>query len=562
MFSVGGFFIRGASARNWLIEIQSLGMSLHDIRIFPLPGSTANSIWGCIVLVDESEGNFNAGRHEYCQRVFPDFYIPEKCEVSPRISQEDHERLFNNKIHVFHPETGFVILEETLMIGNLFVMPEEKFRFVFSPEDTNFIPERIKTFRVQVDETEDPLKALEKSVVPKQEKLPSNPLNFLEKIKLGFYRLLFRPANSGTKTTGSADETKKPSWLGKLILGLSSKSGPMLEKMQRDLENLEERNQKQIDKLLKLLKDNPEEALKYAIPIDNSGAARGKEGGFLDLNVRWNNLSLFQSPNSGNGRVVDIGDYGTHLTNQYLKTAQELVDKGEYEKAAFVYMKLLKNNYKAASTLEEGHYYKEAAALYLKHLKNTQKAAECYEKGNMTDEAVKLYVELKKYEKAGDLYLKLSKKELAYQFYEQSVAEEKSKKKYLNASSIYRQKMNNPQKSQDTLLEGWESGHEAESCLGNYFSAIGDSEEKKAAVNQVYAHKTNDKNLKKFLEVIEKEHRKQNELKPFLREFSYEVIAEKASRNPDLTDLLKRLNSEDKEIAKDTSRFRLKKSRS
>ncbi len=557
-FPLAGFYIRGASLHHWLFEIQSLGLALPDVEFFPLPGARANSTWGCLVLVSDKHESYQNSRHECCQCVCPGFYIPEKSEVSPLLCPEDRELLFRGKMHIFHPETGFVIPEEKISPERFLVLPAEKTRFSFSPEAGLFIPERVKSFQVKVSEAEDPLKSLEEKVVAKREKIPSDPLNLAEKVKLGFYKLLF--SRKATTTGGGSGNSEVRSWLDR-IPGLGrSKNRRLLEKMQQDFENLEERNQKQLEKLMKLLRENPEEALKYAIPIDNSGAARGNEGGFLDLGQRWRNFSLFQhSSNSGQGRVVDLGDYGNQLTQQYLKTAEDLVKRGEYEKAAFVYMKLLKNNYKAAMTLEEGHFYKEAAAIYLQHLKNTPKAAECFEKGNITDEAIKLYLELKNHEKVGDLYLKINERSLAYRFYEQSVTESKSQNKYVHASLIYRNKMNDSPKARETLLEGWNGGHEPGPCLEHYFNAFDDRTEKKIAIDYIYGHKTAKHQRKIFLDVIEKEHRKQDELAPHLREIAYEIIAAEAHQNPSVLESLKRFNPLDKEISKDTSRFRSKR---
>ena len=67
----------------------------------------------------------------------------------------------------------------------------------------------------------------------------------------------------------------------------SDEKNNTVEDWQKDYENLAERNQNQLDKLLKMLNDNPEEALKYAIPLDPNNSSRGGAQGGFTLNKRW-----------------------------------------------------------------------------------------------------------------------------------------------------------------------------------------------------------------------------------------------------------------------------------
>jgi hypothetical protein len=60
--------------------------------------------------------------------------------------------------------------------------------------------------------------------------------------------------------------------------------------LQQDFEELERRNQKHLDRLMKLFKNNPLEALKYKIPLDNEGYQEGRMGQ-LTLSKRWMDFS-------------------------------------------------------------------------------------------------------------------------------------------------------------------------------------------------------------------------------------------------------------------------------
>lgn len=63
--------------------------------------------------------------------------------------------------------------------------------------------------------------------------------------------------------------------------------------MQQDYEDLERRNQKLVDKFLDLLRNNPAEALKYAIPLDENGSVRGGNNSSFTLSRRWFDFLYF-----------------------------------------------------------------------------------------------------------------------------------------------------------------------------------------------------------------------------------------------------------------------------
>lgn len=331
-----------------------------------------------------------------------------------------------------------------------------------------------------------------------------------------------------------------------------------IDKMKEDFEDLEARNQKEIEKLLDLLKKNPSEALKYAIPLDESGVMRGKEQRSFNLSKVWNDFSLNNvSINSGSG-VVTIGDHGTLLRNQYYATAQELMQQKDFQKAAFVYLKLLKDNHSAASALEQGEHYLEAASIYLKHCQNKSKAAECYEKGNSFVEAIDLYKQLNSHEKVGDLYSKLGKKEEARIFYDKVIQEYKTESKYVKAANVYLEKLNELDTFKTLLLEGWHTNKDSFSCLKTYIESIPESKDRISEIQQLYSEGLSDQKSTLFLQLVKQQFMQKSEHKDELKEIAYEIIAQQLPTNPSIVGELKDFNKADKELAKDTIRFKLK----
>jgi tetratricopeptide (TPR) repeat protein len=559
-FPLRGLLIRHASVATWIKELQHLQVSLPEISIYPVPNLAPNTIWGCLVTFGADIGKAQAGRHELCQAVSDNLFIPEKSALYPVLTDAEMQKLFASGKHIIHPEFGVVELTETLNILALVNPPVLKPVAVTRPHAPVFIPKTIRGFQVHTIPPEEVLKNLSENIFPRHEKLKDKPLNVLEKARLGLYRMIFskkKDESAGNTVDGAVEKTglgaKLESFFDKLF-----PSNNKWNRLQQDFEDLEDRNRKQIDKLMDLLKNNPDEALKYAIPLDPGQSTRGGEASQLDLSKRWLDFSLFSSSGRGSGSgAINLGDHFYQLQNQYNATAEELLKKNEYQKAAFVYMKLLKNYSKAAEALEAGKYYQEAATVYLKHAGNKRRAAECYEKGNMITDAIGLYKELSENEKVGDLYMSISNRPEAMAHYEKVVSHYKTRNQYVKASLLCRNKMNDGAAAQSLLLEGWKTNKDAVNCLNNYFSGIADAEQLGREINAIYAHDVNEQNRENFLSVIQHEFNKKSELREPLQDMAYEIVAAQIAVNPSIASALRHFNPNNKELMKDTLRFKL-----
>lgn len=562
-FPIGGFLIKGASAVLWLKALQELNLSLSTIALYPIPNTTANSVWGCFVIPPPGFKFTNLGMHELCQQVSDNVFIPERAILSPKLPVTELDKLFSYAKYLVHPEFGWVELTETLDWSLYIEHPDILTAEITTPQAPVFIPERIDSFQIKALTPEEVLQNMELSITP--ETLDNNPLSRAEKIKLALYQKLFAPnkPNPPTNTKSPSNNQGSGLWagLGKMIafiMGIFAGGVEnVISRMQENLSELEKRNQNELDRLMEMFKTNPNDALKYAIPLDGNGSSRGNMQGEFQLAKRWSNFSLFgQSTNtSGGGGNINLGDGYNKLEQQYYATALALIKEGEYEKAAFIYLKLLKKYLLAAETLEKGHFYQEAATIYLKYCNDKAKAAACYEKGNMTSEAIRLYDELNNHEKVGDLYISIGKKAEANIHYERLVNQYTSNHQYLKASLVYKDKMNSPESGQALLLKGWRQKQDAFNCLNNYLNNIQDFKILEEELSNIHKEDVNDQNRELFLQILQHEYRKQNELGPMLREMAYEVVATQAQINPRIVKELTIFNKSDKELSKDTIRF-------
>jgi tetratricopeptide (TPR) repeat protein len=555
-FPLKGMLIKSSSVFQWVKEIQFLRLSLAEIQLYPIPGLAPNTIWGCLIVFFDTISRDNIGKHQLCQAVCPNLFIPERSSLHPFPTMSELAKLFSPGMYVVHPDFGWVELSEQINLQKLIAAPALRELESTKPAPSSFIPMDVRSFQVHPVSPEEVLKKLEDQIFPKRKSLDRRPLNPFEKTRLQFYKLIFGEKAQQDESTKSAT---KPDTIGSFFANLF-KSVDKKNRMQQDFEDLEERNKKNIDKLMDLLKKDPDHALQYAIPLDEEGTTRGGPRMRLDLSKRWFDFSLnFNNRNNPGSGIIDIGEHFNQLQKQYHLTAEELIKRKEFQKAAFVYMKLLKNHRLAAGTLEAGKHYQEAASLYLNHVNDKAKAAECYEKGNMTMDAINLYIELNDHEKVGDLYSTISNHTKAFIHYEKVVDDYKTRSQYVKASLLYKNKIKNPTAGQLMLLEGWRVNKDAVNCLSNYFSNIQDSDQLHKELNHIYEKEVTEKNRESFLEVIKHEYRKKNQLRDPIKEMAYEIVSKQIPLNPSIVSELKNFSPENNELFKDTLRFKLKR---
>ncbi len=557
IYPIGGFLIKSPLVSEWLEQIELLDLTLADIQVFAIPNTTANSIWGCFVISADFDKT-KIGKNQLCQKVITNLYIPEKAALFPSLSIVEIDALFEKGKHIIHPEFGLVTLTEKVDWQQLIITPKFEQINSVKPNAGVYIPNVIKSFQLKPVSPEEMLKQLDEKAFPKKQKMPNEELNILEKLKLLGLKTLFNSKKEGTKTT--SEKTPLLNALENISNKLfKNRNGNWSENLQQDFEELEKRNQAAIDQFLEMLKNNPEEALKYAIPLDEHGSTRGNSDmGQFSLSLRWMSLLFSEMGigSGGSGGSIDLGDKYFILQQQYHKTAEDLLAKNEFQKAAFVYLKLLKNPYKAAEALEKGKYYSEAAAIFYKN--NFKKnAAECYEKGKMTNEAINIFKELKDNEKVGDLYSTLHNTKEANVYYNLVADNYITNNQFIKASVVYKNKMHDASLGQQVLLKGWNNNIEAINCLNSYLTNIPDLKLVEQEINRIYKTEITTQNREQFLTVVQYQFDKNHPFKDDLKEIGYNIIAEQIPFNKSIVSELKVFNKTDKELTKDMVRFKI-----
>lgn len=562
LYPRAGIFIKSADINYWASEIEAMGIALHSAFVYPIPHNEPNSIWGCLVLLPNNQKITELGRNSFCQCIENKIFLPEYSDLYPKVSSEEITELCKRNSFVVHPDFGFVALSEPINWEEHLEIAEAIPCDFKEVADSLFIPSSVNRFYIKPISPDEVLNNLEDKYFPKAEQLQNKPLSFIEQAKLNILKTLFNKDKSAESQSANKIQNTQLMNLLKGAISTFANNDNWSNKLQNEYENLEERNKKQLEKLLDLFKNNLDEALKYAIPLDANGSNRGSNTGSLDLFRRWNDFSLFHNAGTfsqGGGSLVMPNEAFNQLYQQYNKTAQELIKNKEYLKASFVYIKLLQNYYLAAKTLEDGGLYLEAASIYLKYACSKAKAAECYEKANVLLKAIELYEELRMYEKVGDLHLQMNDRELANKFYRKVLDRYFENKEYIKAALFCREKMSNLDEAQTILLQGWDENIQADKSLNLYMQNIVDSSLLQSEMLRLYSEIVVDNKREIFLNTLENLYGKKAEISDSIKDLAHEIISTQVSRNPFLISKLKNFERNDKALMRDIIRFKKRK---
>lgn len=551
-----GFFIEGANLESWLATMNEMGLNPLTVELYALPSHVANAIWGCLVLTNDTHLLKDLGRFVGAHHISNKLIIPEKTKIVPELTAYDLASLFETDRYVYHMDFGLFKLEEPLTLSNYIQIDDSGILHSMKPIPHAAIDPVVKSFRVEATPEEE-LKA-EMEAPQKREKLENKPLNFGEKTRLKLYQQFLKTEKDQDGNLNIDNTTAIA--LANLARLLGMGGSDVGDRVLRDYESLLERNKKELEKLMDLLDKNPEEALRYAIPLDEHGYSRGEQELDFTMQDRGGDFSLFgnRGTGSGGGRI-NLGDEYYKLQLKYRRTAETLEKKGEHEKAAFVYLKLLKDYSSAALVLRRGKLYEKAAYIYTEYLKNELLAAECYEDGMIYEKAIELYKKNNKLEKAGDLYVIQGKQKLANKAYQKVVDDYLDQSQYLKASLLSRNKLFDLNQTQQILLKGWNNSTDARSCLSMYFANIPDADEALEQVNYIKNNHVDSKNDVLFLKVLKNEYQVRNKHKAKLRDLGYTLISELLERGAIASNELLAFNKKDKRLAADTIRYNINK---
>ena len=273
-------FLRGNAPQHWLGMLQSWEIPLSDLEAYAVPQSKSDvRVAGLLLIL--RQGNFPAqlDLQEPYRCIGQALLIPQYASIQPQVAEEEWKNLLIYDWHFFHPGIGMVGFNHSdrVNLADLLTYPaplEQDWSLAKTSAPTAPSLQQISVVQPKVEEFfalvqgvgDKDLKDLAKDKPsPADEKdLRTNLLESMERL------LSQRP---------SLREGEPQGWVGKMLDRLEMQISKMLADLQKQRES-------EIDRLLKLYQDDPEEALRYSIPLDSpyEGRRTAPPSGFLGRN--------------------------------------------------------------------------------------------------------------------------------------------------------------------------------------------------------------------------------------------------------------------------------------
>ena len=385
---ISAAFLRGDSVTRWLQAIDRLGIDPTAVECYPVADAVGTvSVAGLFIVFNPAHARHPETLLDPYRRISHKLFIPENTELYPAVTEAELVTILLYDRNILHPSIGLAGFDRKDRLALESLLEWRK------PESTNWTlahpgnlsSPTLNTITLKRNKSEDMLFELG-SMLDKD-----GPA-----IAPG---LMAKPASEITDT--QKDRWSKALSSIKQFLGKSSENNPSkasdsiskhiedeLRKALSQSGSLDEKRQAEIERLMKLFKENPEEALRRAIPLGQQPPHRGiADKPSSTLPEHSTGFSPEALRRSRKRDTWDIDNLSRQrLENLYREAALREEQNKNYKLAAFIYAYLLSDFYDAARVLELGKHYHEAAILYHDHIKNYHRAAECYAQAGLFNE--------------------------------------------------------------------------------------------------------------------------------------------------------------------------------
>ena len=556
--------VKGNTPSTWLAIINTWNIPLLQLECYIIPESVHSLEPSGLLVIFPTEAL--AKKIEYHQAygiLNNQLLIPINASLSPAVTVVDLQKTLLYPRQIFHPTIGLVGFEkeDRLDWGKLLEFknntstdwhfakkgnpPFAKLRSIRVHQPS--VDDVMQSFRDMIDQ-----KSLEDLMGDEDGNGDSSLSDTFSKFGLNILKGgLGALQNLGQGMDGGEGESSSPGMMGR-----------MQDWVNKNLDELERRRKKELDRLSDLFDKDMDEALKYAIPLDSPYLDRGSADiPSWRLGRRDTDFSL---GGLGGGRSVDGWnmDHNRYmeLRRKYLEAANKQLELKNYKKAAYIFANLLGDFSSAANALKQGKFYREAAALYKDHLKNIQMAAQCLEEGGLIIEAIDLYIEIKRHEKVGDLFVKLEQYDKAAEHYEICVDMAMKRNDVVDAVRILDKKLNRPKRALTTAFNGWIDSPQSERCLNLYFDMIVKNKiDLSPQIKGVFENHTPMGRHNSFLNVLTKVNNKypNKGIESTTRDIAYQIVSAQATQQHQFVNLyqLKNFLPSDRLLSSDISRF-------
>ena len=490
--TAAAWLIPGPIARHWLDELLRWNVPLADVTLYAvprLPGDPAPR--GVLAIVGKAaRPNVSRRCQPYAEivgrravasgAVATTIYLPVEARLDPEVTEAELTALLEpDTVYLLHPVAGLIRFEpaDARRVADLLEPPPPREMawdraepgVSLSRRLLSIVPESMPSPESVLDEGRDDIasEGLSLDALPPS---PDEPLpDVLGRPSRAVQRLLARLAK-WLAELGSKGQGPKGRSGGKQL-------GRVAAWAQRQLARIDQAilasRHREILRLLHLLQTNPDEGLRYALPL-LSGSHRGEGPPGSKLPPRDTDFNLRRLARSGPADPWHLpGEFHNRLVTHYHALATRELRLGRHRRAAYIYAELLGNLDLAASALRAGRHWREAAVLYRDRLHRSDEAARCLEQGGLWTEAIAIHEELGHYEKVGDLYTQLDQLESARDAYRRAAEVHRRRHDYLAAAQILEKKLADGDEAAVCLESGWPASAQAGRCLEELFQLFG-----------------------------------------------------------------------------------------
>ncbi len=207
---------------------------------------------------------------------------------------------------------------------------------------------------------------------------------------------LVRWASGGTEPPAKPEPSEEPPAGGKPPgdPGGGGLLGRLRSWSERTLDQLDQARSREVDRLLRLLERDPDEGLRYALPVAGTSPARGARPAPPSANLPPR-LVDYDGGAAGRRGPTEGWDLDAEVTARLARRYRELADRElrlqRFRRAAYIFANLLGDLTAAAGALAAGGHVREAAQLYDERLGRPLEAARVLERGGLLAEAAAAY---------------------------------------------------------------------------------------------------------------------------------------------------------------------------
>lgn len=268
-------------------------------------------------------------------------------------------------------------------------------------------------------------------------------------------------SNSGNGTLG-----RLHAWAESVLRKMNSGGSGGRKARQQTDRRMTTRRENELKRLMNLLQNDPDQGLKYALPMGGEDRSRGIGAAGDRLFQNDANFNLNQLNHSGHADVWDMPwEYQVRLIETYRNLAQREQRLGRYRRAAYIYATLLNELPSAAAALEAGGLFHDAATIYSEHLKDSTKAAACLRRGGFWEEAAQIYVTREMWLDAAEMYAEFGRDDDAREMFEREIKDCRRKNDYVAAGELADQRLDDPELATTLLITGWMQAANGLNCF-------------------------------------------------------------------------------------------------